>query len=93
MRGDSKLTPRQQAEIEALAAMPDDAIDTSDIPEVTDWTRAERGRFFRPIKKSLTLRVDADVIEWFKRHSSGGGKGYQTRMNAALREYVLNHSD
>lgn len=41
--------------------MPDDAIDTSDLPEVTDWTAARRGVFYRPIKKQLTLRLDADV--------------------------------
>lgn len=93
MRERSRLTPQQKAEIEALASMPDEAIDTSDMPEITDWAGVERGRFYRPLKKSLTLRVDADVVEWFKCHGGHGGKGYQTRMNAALREYVIKHSD
>jgi uncharacterized protein (DUF4415 family) len=78
------LSRRQRAEIEALAAMPDDAINTTDIPEVTDWTGARRGAFYRPVKQQLTLRLDADVVAWFKR----GGGGYQTRINRALREYA-----
>ena len=64
-----RLTPAQQAEIEALAALPDDKIDTRDMPEVRDWSGARRGLFFRPIKQQLTLRIDADVIAWFKRHT------------------------
>jgi uncharacterized protein (DUF4415 family) len=79
-----KLTRKQKAELKALAAMPDDEIDTSDIPEVTDWTGARRGVFYRPVKQQLTLRLDADVIAWFKRR----GEGYQTRMNDVLREYA-----
>jgi uncharacterized protein (DUF4415 family) len=78
------LSRRQKAELKALESMPGDAIDTSDIPEVTDWTAARRGMFYRPIKKQLTLRLDADVVEWFKRK----GGGYQTRINKALREYA-----
>ena len=87
-----RLTPAQQAEIEALAALPDDKIDTRDMPEVRDWSEAQRGLFFRPIKQQLTLRIDADVIAWFKRHTPHG-EGYQTRINRALREYVAQHSD
>ena len=86
-----RLTPAQQAEIEALAALPDDKIDTRDMPEVCDWSGAQRGLFFRPIKQQLTLRIDADVIAWFKRHTPYG-EGYQTRINRALREYVEQHT-
>ena len=78
--------------IEALAALPDDQIDTRDMPEVRDWSGARRGLFFRPIKQQLTLRIDADVIAWFKRHTPNG-EGYQTRINRALREYVEQHTD
>lgn len=81
------LTPEQRAELEALAAMPDAEIDTSDIPVVTDWSGAVRGAFYRPIKKPVALRLDADVLAWFKQ----GGEGYQTRINAALREYITKH--
>jgi len=87
-KGSSKsLTRAQLAELRSLATLPDDAIDTSDAPEVLDWSGAKRGLFYRPIKQQLTLRLDADVIAWFKHHSRRG-KGYQTRINRALREYV-----
>ncbi len=80
------LTPEIEAEMERLAAMPDDTIDLSDMPEVTDFSGWTRGRFYRPVKQQLTLRLDADVVHWFKTHAQGGG--YQTRMNQALRDYV-----
>ena len=86
-----QLTPAQQAEIEALTALSDDQIDTRDIPEVLDWHGARRGLFFRPNKQQLTLRIDADVIAWFKHHTTNG-EGYQTRINRALREYVEQHT-
>jgi len=82
-----KLTAQQIKELEALAAMPDDQIDTSDIPEVTDWSGARRGVFYRPIKEQVTLRLDADLLHHFRSQ----GEGYQTRINAALREYVKQH--
>ena len=75
------------AEIDALAALPDDTIDLSDMPEVTDWTNWTRGKFYRPVKKQVTVRLDADLLEWFKARQ-GGKRGYQTRINAALRKYV-----
>lgn len=81
------LTRKQLAELRSLAALPDDAIDTSDAPELPDWSGAARGQFYRPVKRQLTLRLDADLIEWFKRHTAPA-EGYQTRINRALREYV-----
>jgi uncharacterized protein (DUF4415 family) len=69
-----------------VAALRDEDIDTSDLPEVTDWSGAQRGKFYRPVKQQLTLRLDADVVAWFKEHDRG--QGYQTRINKALREYV-----
>jgi len=83
------LTPELQAELDALAAMPESEIDTTDMPPITDWSKSVRGAFYRPIKRPLSLRVDADVIDWFQRQ----GQGYQTRMNLALREYVERHSN
>jgi uncharacterized protein (DUF4415 family) len=74
-------------DMKALAAIPDEEIDTSDIPEILDWSGAVRGRFYRPVKQQLTLRVDADVVAWFKQHTKDG-RGYQTGINRALREYV-----
>jgi uncharacterized protein (DUF4415 family) len=82
----SKLPPHLQAEAERLAAMPDEVIALGDMPEVLDWSNAERSKFYRPVKQQLTLRLDADVVHWFKTHARGGG--YQTRINQALRRYV-----
>ena len=77
----------QQAELKALADLPDDAIDTSEAPELLDWSGAKRGIFYRPVKQQLTLRLDADVVDWFKNHATSD-EGYQTRINRVLREYV-----
>jgi uncharacterized protein (DUF4415 family) len=80
------LTEEQRAELARLAAMRDEDIDLTDMPEKLDWSNAERGKFYRPVKQQLTLRLDADVVHWFKTHAKGGG--YQTRINQALRDYV-----
>jgi len=77
----------EAAELEALAALPDDRINFRDIPEVTDWSGAKRGLLYRPVKQQLTLRLDADVVDWFKRRAPAG-RGYQTQINQALRQYV-----
>ncbi len=83
----SPLTPKQRANLEELARRPEHEIDTSDLPEWTDemWKRAVRGKFYRPVKKAVSLRLDADVIAWLKKD----GKGYQTRANRVLREKML----
>ncbi len=83
----SKLPQRVQAEVRALEALPDDRIDTTDAPEVLDWTDAQRGAFYRPVKKQITLRLDADIVAWFRAHARDG-RGYQTDINRALREHV-----
>lgn len=80
------ITPEIQANLDYLATLSDDDIDLSDIPEITDWSNAVRGKFYRPVKQQLTLRLDADVVHWFKTHAEG--RGYQTRINAALRKFV-----
>ncbi|BCH68441.1 hypothetical protein RvVAT039_pl12740 (plasmid) [Agrobacterium vitis] len=81
------LTDAQRTELSVLAKLPDDEIDFSDIPELTDeqLKNAVRGRFYRPIKQQITARVDADVVDWLKSQ----GKGYQARMNAILRREML----
>jgi uncharacterized protein (DUF4415 family) len=81
------LTAKQKRELRALAAMSDDEIDTSDIPELPAgaWKDAVRGRFYRPVKQAVSMRLDADVIAWLKR----AGKGYQTRANQILRQRML----
>ena len=52
-----KLTDKQRAELSALEALPDDQIDTSDVPEVCAWSDAKRGLFHRPVKRRTTTGV------------------------------------
>ncbi|MCY3569265.1 MAG: BrnA antitoxin family protein [Chloroflexi bacterium] len=81
------LPTRVQQDLLALDELADEDIDLSDIPEITDWSGAERGKFYRPVKQQITLRIDADVIAWFKAQAPQG-RGYQTNINQALREHV-----
>ena len=81
------LTEQKKAELSFLEGLPDDQIDTVDIPEVLDWPDARRGLFYRPVKQQITLRLDADVVAWFKAHARDG-RGYQTDINNALRQHV-----
>ena len=74
------LTEGAHAELAALASLPDDHNDIAKIPEQRDWNSARRGSLFRPVKQQITLRLDADLIDWFRRHPSGG-EGYQTSIN------------
>jgi len=78
-------------ELAALAGKSDEDIDYSDIPATNDedWVGAVRGRFYRPIKQQLTVRIDADVLAWLKQE---GEKGYQKRLNAILRDAMINAS-
>ncbi len=74
---DRELSPKE------VAALGDEDIDTSDIPELDEafW---EKAQVRYPVeKKAISIRMDADVLEWFK----AGGKGYQSRINAVLRAY------
>jgi len=88
-KGNSEpLSEVQKAELAALAALDDSSIDTSDAAPVKDWSGAKRGVFYRVNKQLLSLRLDADLIELFR---SQDKRGYQTRINAALREYVERH--
>ncbi len=81
------LTEKQKAELAALATRPDSDIDYSEIPPLTAkfWSGAARGRFYKPIKTSTTVRIDADVLAWLRAQ----GKGYQSRINAILRREML----
>ena len=55
-----------------------------------DWSDAGRGVFYRPVKRQITLRLDADVLAWFKQRAPGG-RGYQTAINRALHDHVQQH--
>ncbi|MBE9249025.1 BrnA antitoxin family protein [Dolichospermum sp. LEGE 00240] len=79
------ISPKRLEEIQNI---PDSAIDTSDIPELDDhfW---ETARMVKPItKKAISIRLDSDVLEWFKHQ----GKGYQSMINTVLRSYI-NHQE
>jgi uncharacterized protein (DUF4415 family) len=81
------LSADLRAQLQAVAALPDDQINTDDIPEGQDWSDAVRGKFYRPIKQRLTLRIDADIVDYFRKRAPRGG--YQTAMNQALRASMV----
>lgn len=78
------LTDEQRARLEAVAAMPDNQIDYSDAPFLPDAVWMKAADSLPETKTQITLRIDADVIDFFK-HT---GRRYQTRINAVLRAYV-----
>jgi len=82
VKGVPKLNEEQLADLHKLAATPDRNIDTSDIPEITDFSGFVVGKFYRPVKETVTIRLDSDVLHWLKQ----GGKGYQSRLNSILRK-------
>jgi uncharacterized protein (DUF4415 family) len=81
-----KLTKQQKRDIRVIAAKRDEDIDFSDAPPVLDWSGAEIGKFYRPTKKPVTMRLDSDVIAWLK----ADGRGYQTKANWLLR-HAMTH--
>ncbi len=85
----NRVSEKQAEELRRLEQQDEEVVDTSDIPEITNWDGAVRGRFYRPLKEQVTLRIDADVLAWFR----AGGNKYQTRINAALREYIRKHPE
>ena len=89
------LPPINEERIKNLKKKPEKDINFSDMPALT---REQLSRFvpaklldrslYRPRKIPVKINYDADILEWFRSF----GKGYQTRMNAALREYMYTHS-
>ncbi len=82
-----RLSAEQKARLDAVAAMPDDQIDYSDAPSLPDAVWMKAAAALPDTKQQITLRLDADVLEFFK-HT---GKRYQSRINAVLRSYVEAH--
>jgi uncharacterized protein (DUF4415 family) len=80
-----KLTKEQKREIVAIAAKKGEDIDLSEMPEVIDWSDAEIGKFYRPPKRPVTMRLDADVVEWLK--------STQTIFSRYRRAYLLLQQD
>ena len=87
MNNSKQLSPKRIAEIKAFKD-----VDISDCPELTDEElkkfRPRHPEYFKPIKKAVQIRLDADVLAWFKSY----GKGYQSRINSVLREVMLQNS-
>jgi uncharacterized protein (DUF4415 family) len=82
------FSPEELEQLARLRAMRDEDIDLSDIPELTEeqLSRGFRPGLHRPIKMPVTIRLDADVVGWFKEHA--GDKPYQTEINRVLRQHV-----
>jgi uncharacterized protein (DUF4415 family) len=73
--------------LDSVAAIKDEDIDCSDIPELKDMkglVPRHPGKMFKPLKTTITCKLDADVVAWLK----SDGKGYQTRLNAILRHVM-----
>ncbi|MEY0234235.1 MULTISPECIES: BrnA antitoxin family protein [Providencia] len=81
------LTYTQKSRLKQLSEIDDSSINTSEIPElpIELWSQGQRGKFYKPVKTATTVRIDSDIIDWLKSQ----GKGYQTRMNAILRDAML----
>jgi uncharacterized protein (DUF4415 family) len=80
-----RLTAENRKKLKKLAARPDREIDLSDIPEIREIPLdAVIGKFYRPKKETVTIRIDADVLAWLK----ASGAGYQTRINGFLRQIM-----
>ncbi len=84
------LTPEQRARLSQLANRPDSEIDYSDLPALDEafFQKAARNPLYKPTKQATTVRIDSDVLLWLK----STGKGYQTRINAILREAMLHQN-
>ena len=90
----SDLPPLDEQRLSELRKMKDKDIDTTDMPAMTQEQLARfvpakllNRSLYRPVKKAVKINYDADVLEWFRSF----GKGYQTRINMVLREYMLTH--
>lgn len=83
----SDLTQAQREQLAALERLRDDQIDTTDIPETLDWSGARRGVFYQPVEQKVTLRLDVDVVSWFKANVQDGCD-YRKDINLALCEYI-----
>lgn len=83
-----RSAPISHKRLAEIAALPDDQIDLSDIPELTEkfWKNGVRNPFYKPVKKQVTLRIDADILAWLQQ---SGEPGYQTRLNGLLRDVML----
>ena len=79
-----ELTDKQKAELLAIRNLPDDRIDTSDSPEILDWSNAVRGAAYQPVKREITVKLDEYIIDWFKDNA----EDWQETINHALLEHI-----
>jgi uncharacterized protein (DUF4415 family) len=85
----TRISDKQRRELQRIAGKPDSEIDYSDAPEAElPPANIDAGRFYRPVKQQISIRVDADVLAWFR---SRGGR-YQTYMNEVLRREMRKKS-
>lgn len=82
------VIPPIEEQIKNMKPKRDDEIDLSDIPEVLDWSNAVRGSRHHPAKKSITLNIDADIVDWFSQKYTS----YQLEINNILKEYIKSQS-
>jgi uncharacterized protein (DUF4415 family) len=86
-----KKSMADQTDWARVDALDDEHIDFSDVPEATPemFARSVLRQNFKPIsrKKQITLRIDSDVVDWYRKQ----GPGYQTRINSLLRAYMSEH--
>jgi len=80
-----KLPKREKEQLKKLAAMPDERIDTTDIPEFADFSGGVRGRFYRPV----TIRLNAPDVDAARRLSRLRGMPYQTHIEGLLHEALV----
>ena len=87
--GKRKLLKSETEQLKRLAAMPDDQIDTTDIPELTSFAAGVRGRFYRPVTQSVTIRLNAPDVEAARQLSKLKGLPYQTYIKGLLHEALV----
>ncbi len=84
-----KLPKHEMERLKKLAVMPDEQIDTSDIPEFANFSSGVRGRFYRPVTQSVTIRLNAPDVDAARRLSRLKGMPYQTYIKALLHQALV----
>ena len=82
-----KINEKQAAQLEYVRDLPDDRIDTSDAPEVLDWSNAKRGLLYEPVKQDINLQLDEYVIDWFKERYQESAERDEA-INKALMDHI-----
>ena len=86
-----RLTKTQARDLAALAALPDEQIDTNDIPEIKSLAGGVRGLFYRPVTQPITIRLSAPDVSMARQLSKAKGLPYQTYIKMLLHE-ALQHA-